>query len=121
MFFPVADWFAAFVLTLAVELPVAVVILRRVEKNLPRVVVLLVAANLATHVAVWYVFTQLFLVGTPAYVLAAEGWAVVAEALIFLAAFRGLAWQWALTTALLANGASFIVGRLVGQLLPELG
>jgi len=121
MFFPVADWFAAFALTLAVELPVAVLLLRRVASDLPRMVVLVVTANLATHLAVWYVFTQLFLVGTPAFVLAAEGWAVVAEAVVFLAAFRGLTWQWAVTTAFVANGASFVVGRLVGQFLPELG
>jgi len=121
MFFPVADWSAAFVLTLAVELPVAALLLRRIAPELPRVVVILVTANLATHLAVWYVFTQLFLVGTLVFVIAAEGWAVVAEAVVFLAAFRGLAWRWAVTTAFVANGASFVVGRLVGQFLPELG
>jgi hypothetical protein len=120
MFFPAADWFSAFVLTLIVELPITVLLLRRVEFDLRRAAVLVVFANLATHLAVWYVFTQLFLVGTSAYVLVAEGWAVIAETVVYVAAFRGLAWRWALATALIANGASFVVGRAVGQLLPEL-
>lgn len=120
MFFPVAGWFSAFVLTLFVELPIAVLLLRRVESDLRRAAVLVGFANLATHLAVWYVFTQLFLVGTPAYVLAAEGWAVIGETVVYVAAFRGLAWRWALITALITNGASFAVGRTVGQFLPEL-
>jgi len=120
MYFPVSGWFAAFVLTLAVELPLVVFLLRRAEPNLVRLGTLVVFANLATHPAVWYVFTQLFLVGTPEYTLAAETWAVAAEAVFYWAAIRGLPVRRAIAVAFVANAASFLAGRLVGELWPEL-
>jgi hypothetical protein len=55
MFFPASGWFAAFVLTLAVEVPIAGHLLRRVEPDRLRLAILLVFANLATHPIVWYV------------------------------------------------------------------
>ena len=120
MFFPVSTWFAAFVLTLAIELPIVARLLRRAEPDLVRRLVLIVFANLATHVAVWYVFSQLFIIGTVGYVVAAEAWAVGAEAVFFVGAFRGLGPRRALVVALVANGASFVMGRVVGEIWPEL-
>lgn len=116
MFFPVSEWFVAFVLTLAVEVPIASYLLRRVEPDRLRLVILLVVANLATHPIVWYVMTQLFLIGTWEYVLAAESWAVGAEAVFYAVAFRGLDLRRAIGVAVVANGASFIVGWIVGDL-----
>jgi hypothetical protein len=116
MFFPASGWFAAFVLTLAVEVPIVGYLLRRVEPDRLRLVILLVFANLATHPIVWYVITQLFLVGTWEYVLAAESWVVVVEAVFYAVAFRGLAPRRAIAVAVVANGASFIVGWIVGEL-----
>jgi hypothetical protein len=120
VFFPVSGWFAAFVLTLAIELPIAAWLLRRVEPDVARRVVLIVFANLATHVAVWYVFSQLFLIGTIEYVVAAEAWAIGAEAVFFMAAFRGLDTRRALAVAVVANGISFVMGRVIGGIWPEL-
>lgn len=120
MFFPVSGWFAAFVLTLAIEAPIAGWLLRRAEPDLPRRLLLVLFANLATHPAVWYVFSQLFLVGTLEYVLAAEGWAVAAEAVFYLAAIRGIRPRWAIAVALLANVASFASGRVVGAVAPDM-
>ena len=119
MFFPVSGWFAAFVLTLVVELPIAAWLLRRVEPDLVRRVVLIGYANLATHLAVWYVFSQLFLIGTIQYVVAAEAWAIGAEALFFLVAFRGLGLGRAFGIALVANVVSFAIGRIVDGIFPE--
>jgi hypothetical protein len=119
MFFPVSGWFAAFVLTLVVELPIAAWLLRRVEPDVVRRVVLIGYANLATHLAVWYVFSQLFLIGTIQYVLAAEAWAIGAEAVFFLVAFRGLRPGRAFGVALVANVVSFAIGRIVGVIWPE--
>jgi hypothetical protein len=119
MFFPVSGWFAAFVLTLVVELPIAGWLLRRVEPDVVRRVVLIGFANLATHLAVWYVFSQLFLIGTTQYVLAAEAWAIGAEAIFFLVAFRGLRPGPAFGIALVANVVSFAAGRIVGGIFPE--
>ena len=73
-----------------------------------------------THPAVWFVFTQLFLVGTTEYVVAAESWAVAAEAAFYWAAVTGLTVRRAIAVALLANLASFVAGRLVTELWPEL-
>jgi hypothetical protein len=120
MFFPVSGWFAAFALTLAVELPIAAWALRCAEPDLARRLLLVVFANLVTHPAVWYVFSQLFLIGTVEYVLAAEGWAVAVEAVFYAVTIRGLDAKRSLGVALLANGASFAVGRGVGIVAPDL-
>ena len=116
MFFPASGWLAAFVLTLAVEVPIAGYLLRRVEPDRLRLAVLLVFANLATHPIVWYVITQLFLIGTWEYVLVAESWAVAVEAVFYAVAFRGLDPRRAIAVAVVANGASFFVGLIVGEL-----
>jgi hypothetical protein len=120
MFFPISGWFAAFVLTLAIELPIVAWLLRHAEPDLRRRVALAVFANLVTHPAVWYVFSQLFVIDTLEYTLVAEGWAVVAEALFYVVAIRGLGIGRAIVVAVLANGASFAVGRIVDGIRPEL-
>ncbi len=120
MFFPISAWFTAFVLTLAVEAPVVWLLVRRAEPNLVRLGLFVLFANLATHPAVWYVFTQLFLVGTPEYTLAAETWAIAAEAVFYGVTIQGLGGRRAITVAVAANAASFLVGRLVGAFWPEL-
>jgi hypothetical protein len=114
MFFPVEEWFAAFVLTLVVETPIVVAVLRRREPDLVRLALIAIIANLATHPAVWFVFTQLFLVGTPEYVLAAEVWAVVIEAAVYLVVIRGVGARRAVTASVLANGASIVAGLMAG-------
>jgi hypothetical protein len=113
VFFPVSGWFAAFVLTILVEVPVAGWLLRRAEPDRVRLVLLVVFADLATHPIVWFVMTQLFLVGTWEYVLAAEGWAVGAEAVFYWAAFRGVSPRLALGASVAANAASWLAGIVV--------
>ena len=119
MFFPASGWLAAFVLTLAVEVPIAAYLLRRVEPDRLRLAILLVFANLATHPIVWYVITQLFLIGTWEYFLAAEAWAIAVEAVFYAIAFPGLGPRRAIVVAVVANAASFLAGRIVGDLWPE--
>ena len=53
MFFPVSEWFTAFVLTLAVEAPIVAVLLRPTGVDRVRLAVLFVLANLATNRVVW--------------------------------------------------------------------
>jgi hypothetical protein len=118
MFFPASGWFAAFVLTLAIEVPIAAYLLRRAEPDRVRLVVLVVFANLATHPLVWYVWTQVFLIGTWEYVIAAEAWATAAEALFYWAALRGVRPIRAMGVAIAANAASFVVGLAVGEIWP---
>ncbi len=119
MFFPVELWFRAFVLTVLVETPIVAYALRPYEPSRLRLVLLIVFANLASHPAVWFVFTQLFLVGTPEYVVASEGWAVGLEALFYWAAFRGVSVRRAIAVPLLANAASFLLGRLLVGVWPD--
>jgi hypothetical protein len=119
MYFPASGWFAAFVLTVAVEIPIAGYLLRRAEPERLRLLALVVFANLTTHPIVWYVITQLLLVGTPEYVLVAEAWAVAVEAVFYAVAFRGLDPRRAIAVAVAANAASFVAGRIVGDLWPE--
>lgn len=124
MFFPASEWFAAFLLTCAVEVPLVAVLLWRTRSGaaigLPRLVGLAFFANLASHPLVWFVFTQLYLVGTPEYLLAAEGWAFGIEALFYAVAVPGLAARGAIAVSLIANVASFLVGRLLLHVLPGL-
>jgi hypothetical protein len=120
MFFPASGWFAAFLVTVAIEIPIVVVLVRRVEPDAGRVAVLTLFANLATHPIVWFVITQLVLVGTLGYTVVAESWAVVAEAVFYRVAIRGLSSGQALLVAVVANGASFLAGLLIGTLWPGL-
>jgi len=120
MYFPISDWFAAFVVTLVIEFPIVAFLVRRQEPDLFRLGIVLIFANLATHLAVWYVVSQLLLVGTLGYTLAAETWAVTAEALVYWAAVKGLTVRRAIAVAVAANATSFLVGRALGELRPEL-
>lgn len=113
MFFPISEWFAAFALTIAVEVPLVVLLVRDQRIELARLLVVVVMANLATHLAFWYVFTQLLDVGTLEYVLVGEAWAVAAEAVFFWAAFATLGLRRAALVAVITNAASFAVGELV--------
>lgn len=120
MFFPASGWFAAFVLTLAIEAPIAVVLLRQAEPDLRRLGVLIVFANLASHPVVWYVISQIVLVGTPGYTLAAEAWAIAVETAFYWAAIRGLSARRALVVAAAANATSWFAGRLISGIWPNL-
>jgi len=120
MFFPVSEWFPAFVLTLAVEGPIVAILLRPLGYEPLRIAVLFVFANLATHLVVWYVLTQLLVVGTPEYVAVAEGWAIAAEAVFYAAAFREITARRAIAVAVTANLASFLVGRVLVGFWPDL-
>lgn len=119
MFFPVSGWFMAFVLTVAIEAPIVLWVLRRAEPDRRRLGALAVFANLVTHPVVWYVITQILLVGTLAYTLVAEGWATGAEAVFYWVTIRGLARRRALVVAVVANAASWLAGRAIGGIWPE--
>ena len=120
MYFPVSAWFTAFVLTVVVEGPIVWSLLRRLEPDLRRLGPLVVLANLASHPAVWFIFTQLLVVGTLSYTLVTEGWAVAVEAILYLVAIRGITARRALGTSLAANAASYVAGLLIGRLWPGL-
>ena len=113
MYIPASGWLAAFVLTVVVEVPVVAILLRASEPDLRRLALLVLFANLATHPIVWYVLSQPLLIGTAAYLLVAESWAVGAEAVFYAVTITGLAPRRAAVLALLANLASFSAGQLL--------
>jgi hypothetical protein len=120
MYVPVSGWLVAFVVTLVVEIPIGIALLRRAEPDRARLGAIVAFANLATHPAVWFVFPQVLTVGTVEYIVAAEAWAIAVEAVFYAVAIRGLAVRSAVTVALVANAASFLVGRLAEARWPEL-
>jgi hypothetical protein len=102
----VLAWARAFAVTLAVELAVATPLLRDTRGRRLAVVAL---ANLASHPAVWFVFPELGL-GWPAWLVAAELWALAVEAVAMRALLSGVGARRAALVALAANAASFAVG-----------
>jgi hypothetical protein len=120
VFFSASGWLAAFLLTLAVEVPLVLLLLRRTERERIRLAILVVFANLATHPIVWFVISQVALVGTIGYILLAEIWATAAEALFYWIALRSLSARRAVAVAVAANVSSFLVGHLIGDRWPEL-
>jgi hypothetical protein len=119
VYIPVDLWFRAFMLTLVVEAPIVALLLRRWEPSWPRLLALIFFANLASHPAVWFVFTQLLVIGTPGYLVIVEGWAIGCEALFYWAAVRGLPVRRAIMASVAANAASFAVGLLVAAVWPD--
>lgn len=113
-------WLKAFVLTLAIECPIAASILRPKGVARWRLLLLLVFANLATHPLVWFVFPALPMDPRTAFVLS-ELFAFGAEAMFFLLVFQGTTVRRALAASLAANATSLGVGlllyRFVGGLL----
>lgn len=104
----------AFLITLAVELLVFILLLRVVFRsrtpNSLRALTSVAAAQLATLPLLWFVITRYGLTGI-GVTLAAEAFAVGVETVIyrFLA---GLTWQRALAASLVCNGASWLLGVL---------
>jgi hypothetical protein len=133
------EWFAAFVFTQAIEVPIYCRALAgradpRSGEPLPREPLawragMAFLASMATHPYVWFVIPSLFwsawwtsaTAAWPAlgewryalFLVVAEGFAVAAEALLL----RGLRVRRALWWALLANAASAGLGMLTRELL----
>lgn len=120
MFFPISSWFPAFAATLLIEAPIVGLLFRGVAQNLGALAVVFVFANLATHLALWYVATQILMPGSLEYLLAGEGWAIGGEALLFWAAIPGLSPRRALLAAVAANLASFALGLAVQSVWPDI-
>ena len=101
-------WLVAFAVTLFSELAVAVPLLAGAGTRLRRVAAVCLA-QLATHPAVWFIW-PLFGWPRPTYLLVAESFALVTEALIYRLIFDRLTWSRALAASALANGASVFIG-----------
>jgi len=99
----------AFALTVAVELLVAVPVLGRSADVLSRRVGAVCVAQLATHPAVWFFWTQ-FAWPRPVYLLVAENFALITELAIYRLVFPRVPYARLLAASALANGASVVAG-----------
>jgi hypothetical protein len=105
----IASWFRAFLLTTAVEVPLAAVLLRDADRVLARRVARVSLASVLTHPAVWFVFPFLGLTYR-AQVAVSELWAVLAELVYYRLVFWEAGWARAGRASLVANMASFLLG-----------
>ena len=101
-------WARAFALTLGSELCVAPWLLPRGEPRIRRVGAV-VAANVLSHPAVWFVFPELGL-GYTRMLLLAELWAFGSELLLYRLVFPALPWRRAVAASALANAVSLGLG-----------
>jgi hypothetical protein len=110
-----ALWLRAFALTVAVELVVAVPLLRGTGGSVWRRVLAVLVANLASHPVVWFVIAR---VVAPRSVMipVAEGWAVASEAVVFALVFPSLPALRSVGVSAVANAASFLVGAITMRL-----
>jgi hypothetical protein len=108
----ISMWARAFAVTTGVEIWVAVPGLGRVAPRGRRAIAALIG-QLATHPAVWFILPELHLPRTK-FMLLAETWAVVVEALIYIFSLPELPWGRALVVSVVANAASVGVGLLLG-------
>jgi hypothetical protein len=113
--FWVIDWLRAFALTVLVELLVVAPLSARVEPRLQRRLAAIVLVNLATHPLVRFLFPGLRAPRAISVPLS-EAWAVGAEAWAYTVIWPALATSRAAIISLLANGASFAAGLLLGTL-----
>ncbi|MBK7584231.1 MAG: hypothetical protein IPI67_29020 [Myxococcales bacterium] len=104
-------WVRAFAVTLGSELLIAPRLLPSRESRRRRLGAV-VAANVLSHPAVWFVFPDLGLRYGSMLVLA-ELWAFGSEALLYALVFVGLSWRRALGVSAVANALSLGLGLLL--------
>ncbi len=109
---PFGEWLRAFGLTLVLEAPVYALFLRAAGFGPTGGVLVIVAVNLVTHPALWYIYPRF----SPywAWLLLGEGLVVLVEAALLS---RWFGTRRALLGALLANISSTVLGLMVLRLL----
>jgi hypothetical protein len=111
-------WLRAFALTLLIELPVAVPLLRasaRPDAPAWRRAGLVLFANLASHPLLWFALSALPLPGAWTLGLS-ETWAVLAEAALYRLALDGVPLRRCILASLAANAASLSIGLALRSL-----
>ena len=110
-------WLRAFALTVAIELPVAVALLRAPGAAAPiaRRAGLVLFANLASHPLLWFALSALPLPG-PWTLVVSETWAVLAEAALYRLALDGVPLRRCVLASLAANAASLSIGLALRSL-----
>ena len=105
-------WLIGFAMTVALEAPWVLKLLKAHEPNATRRCWALLFANLLTHPLVWFFFPTLPLPHAVA-LTCSELWAFAGEWLFYAMFIPQLRWKNAAITSLIANGASFGLGWLI--------
>ena len=107
-------WLRSFLFTLAVEIPVYVVVSRGQVR--PRKAALAGAlCSCVTHPLLWFVWREFF-TDYKTYVISGELLVGVVESLIFFAVARPVTLPRAISASFLANAASYGLGHLLHKL-----
>ena len=101
-------WLIAFAVTVASELLVAVPLLAPGGSRARRASAVFLA-QLATHPSVWFIWPLLGL-QRPHFLIVAETFALLTEALIYRFSFERLAWARCFAASAVANGVSVFIG-----------
>jgi hypothetical protein len=114
-------WLVAFLVTVAVEVPIVLALTRQSETRVAQRLALIVFAQLATHPLVWFVFPYIVGIRGGTATLLSEAWAWLAEAAIYGLVFRGVTFTRALALSAVANGTSVLAGVVITKVGPGLG
>jgi hypothetical protein len=102
------SWSGAFLLTLAIELPLALLCLRAHPRG--RVIVAAAVATGASHPLLWFVLLPALPGSFLAGVIAGELAVIALEALVYLAMLRPIRAGHALAVSATLNAASYLAG-----------
>jgi hypothetical protein len=105
-------WLRAFALTVIVEVPIAMLLLRTAEPNIFRRGAIAFFAQLVTHPCVWFVFAWLPF-SWPVDITIAEAWAWGVEIVFYAVVIKELSWKRAALTSIAANATSFGLGLIL--------
>jgi hypothetical protein len=109
----IAAWFRAFLLTIAIEAPLVMLLTRESRVAWAKRACLVVAAQLLTHPLVWFVFPALPGMSRSSTLVLSELWAWVAEAAFYALVEVAPTKLSAVGVSALANGASLGLGFLL--------
>lgn len=109
-----ALWVRYFALTVAIELVVALPLLRSTGDTLARRATAVLVANVASHPILWFVLARV-LASRTSLVVVGEAWAVASEAVVYALVFPAMERTRALGVSAVANGASFLVGTALAH------
>lgn len=110
-----ALWIRYFALTVAIELAVALPLLRSTGATLARRTAAVLLANVASHPILWFVLARV-LASRTSLIVIGESWAVASEAVVYVLVFPTLPRVRAVGVSAVANAVSFLVGTALAYL-----
>jgi hypothetical protein len=108
-----ALWFRAFLMTVAIESPIVILLTAQSRTRWPKRLCLVVAAQLMTHPLVWYVFPAITGMSRYSTFVLSELFAWIAEAAFYALEDVAPTKLGAIGVSALANGASLGLGFLL--------